>query len=119
LIKGRETVKRLPPFDNWSTLLPLPLIKIAGVSASGKSTLVRGLREAGYNARAVSQEHSHVPDLWRQFDRPHLLVYLNTELAVQQARRPDVSWTAAELAEERERLAHAQAHADLQINTRR
>jgi RNase adaptor protein for sRNA GlmZ degradation len=97
--------------------MDLPLIKIVGVSASGKSTLVRALRQAGYNARPVSQEHSHVPELWRQFDWPRYLIYLDADLATQQQRRPDVPWTEAELAEERERLAHALAHADLQINT--
>jgi hypothetical protein len=97
--------------------MDLPLIKVVGVSASGKSTLVRALRLAGYNARPVSQEHSHVADLWRQFDRPSYLIYLDVDLAAQQQRRPDVPWSAAELAGERARLANAQAHADLQINT--
>jgi energy-coupling factor transporter ATP-binding protein EcfA2 len=95
----------------------LPLIKIVGVSGSGKSTLARSLREAGYNARPVGQEHSHIPHLWQQFDPPSILLYLEADLACQQRRRPDVTWTAENLQEERARLAHAFAHADLTLDT--
>lgn len=95
----------------------LPLIKVVGVSASGKSTLVSRLRAAGWNARPVSQEHSDVQDLWKQFGFPQILIFLDIDLAGQQARRPDVSWDAANLAEERQRLRHAYEHADLRINT--
>ena len=58
----------------------LPVIKVVGVSAGGKSTLVRLLRERGYDARAVSQEHSEVPTLWKQFEPPRVLIYLDTTL---------------------------------------
>ena len=95
----------------------LPLIKVIGVSASGKSTLVRGLRAAGYNARPVSQEHSNVPDLWRQFDKPALLIFLDLTQEGQRARRPDVSWSPAWYRTELNRLHHARSHADLQIDT--
>jgi energy-coupling factor transporter ATP-binding protein EcfA2 len=98
-------------------VMDYPLIKVVGVSASGKSTLVRSLRQAGYNARPVSQEHSEVATLWQQLDRPLYLIYLDTTLEAQQARRPDVSWQADDLTLERARLAQAQAQADLQINT--
>jgi hypothetical protein len=99
------------------SIMELPLIKIVGVSASGKSALVNGLRQAGYNARPVSQEHSHVPDLWQQFEWAHFLIYLDAELEAQQQRRPDVAWHADDLALERARLSDAHAHADLLINT--
>ena len=95
----------------------LPLIKVVGISASGKSTLVKGLRRAGYNTRPVSQEHSHVSDLWQQFDRPAVLIYLDIDLEAQRRRRPDVSWDEANLAIEQTRLAHAREHADLRLNT--
>jgi RNase adaptor protein for sRNA GlmZ degradation len=95
----------------------LPLIKVVGVSGSGKSTLVAGLRRAGYNARPVSQEHSNVPELWQQFDYPAVLIFLLGDLPSQRRRRPDVTWTAAALAEEYRRLAHARDHADLKIDT--
>lgn len=98
-------------------LQKLPVIKVVGVSASGKSTLVAALREHGYDARAVSQEHSHAVTLWKQFDLPRVLIYLDCTLAVQQQRRPDVAWDAANLAAERQRLHDAYAEADLRINT--
>ncbi|MCB0062014.1 MAG: hypothetical protein KDE19_07860 [Caldilineaceae bacterium] len=96
----------------------LPLIKVVGISAGGKSTLVRALRQRGYQARPVSQEHSNVPTLWEQFDRPRLLLYLDIDLETQRARRPDVTWNKEWLVEERERLAHARDHADLIIDAR-
>jgi hypothetical protein len=95
----------------------LPVIKVVGLSGSGKSTLVQGLREAGYMARPVSQEHSSVPDLWAQFDRTAVLIYLSVSLEEQVRRRPEVSWTAAAWEEEEARLAHAKEHADLRIDT--
>ena len=101
-----------PPFTR-----PLPIIKIVGISGSGKSTLVRGLRAKGYDARPVSQEHSNVPDLWQQFDRPAYLIYLNATLENQQARRQDVTWSAGAYKEEVRRLTHAREHADLRIDT--
>lgn len=97
--------------------MDLPVIKVVGVSASGKSTLVQALRQAGYDARPVSQEHSHLPDLWQRFDRPLYLIVLDADLPAQLARRPDVPWSVENLTEERNRLAHAIAHADLHINT--
>ncbi|MEZ4733340.1 MAG: hypothetical protein R3E79_40105 [Caldilineaceae bacterium] len=95
----------------------LPLIKVVGVSGSGKSTLVQRLRHAGYNARPVSQEHSSIPDLWRQFDQPILLIYLEASLEAQRQRRPDVTWDARYLQTEWERLSHARDHANLKIDT--
>jgi len=95
----------------------LPLVKVAGISASGKSTLVQGLREAGYDARSVSQEHSQVADMWRRIRPPAVLIYLDVTLDAQRQRRPDVSWGEANLETERERLAHAHTWADLRIDT--
>jgi RNase adaptor protein for sRNA GlmZ degradation len=95
----------------------LPLIKVVGVSGSGKSTLVEGLRGHGYNARPVSQEHSSIPNLWQQFDRPYSLIYLHVDLEAKRNRRPDITWTAEDLNLEERRLAHARDHADLRLNT--
>lgn len=94
----------------------LPVIKVVGVSASGKSTLVRLLRERGYDARAVSQEHSEVQTLWKQFEPPRVLIYLDTSLEAQQQRRPNSQWDAATLDEERSRLHNAYVEADLRVN---
>lgn len=96
---------------------PLPSIKVVGVSAAGKSTLVAALRALGYDAYAVSQEHSNVADLWKQFGIPRVLIALETDLATQRQRRPDVTWDAAHLVSERQRLSAAHQAADLRINT--
>ncbi len=101
----------------WPPPKPLPVIKVVGVSAAGKSTLVAGLRAAGFDARPVSQEHSNVPTLWRRFDAHKVLIYLDVTLEAQRERRADVSWDAAARATEVARLADARAHADLAINT--
>lgn len=95
----------------------LPLIKVVGISASGKSTLVTALRFAGWNARPVSQEHSDVEALWKQFGFPKILIFLDNDLEGQRTRRPDVAWSVENLAQERARLRHAYEHADLRLNT--
>ena len=96
---------------------PLPVVKVVGTSASGKSTLVTCLRAHGYDARPVSQEHSEVPDLWQRFDRPYALIFLSADLRTQQKRRPDQAWTYSELVRERMRLANAREAADVRIDT--
>ena len=93
------------------------LVKIVGVSAAGKSTLVAGLRRLGFNARPVAQEHSQVPDMWQQIRPPHLLIFLDADLPAQGARRPDVSWNERWRRTELQRLEHARGHADLLIDT--
>lgn len=95
----------------------LPLVKVVGVSAAGKSTLVTGLRVRGYNARSASQEHSEMPEMWRKIRPPAALIYLEIDLASQRERRPDVAWNPEWLVTEEKRLAHARQHADLILNT--
>jgi len=95
----------------------LDLVKIVGVSAAGKSTLVAGLRELGYNARPVAQEHSQVPDMWQRIRPPNWLILLDADLTAQGERRPDVSWDEPWRRTELKRLAHARSHADLVIDT--
>ncbi len=96
---------------------PLPIIKVVGVSAAGKSTLVNALRNAGYDARPVSQEHANVTDLWRQFEAPRALIFLDVSLEAQRARRDDVTWSDSARTQELQRLAHAREHADLVVDT--
>ena len=93
-----------------------PLIAVVGPCASGKSLLVRALRERGYNARQVVQEHSYVPRMWQRITQPDLLIYLDVSWEVACQRRPTYAkadWWA-ELAH---RLHHARQHADLYIHT--
>lgn len=90
-------------------------IAVVGVCASGKSTLVRGLREFGYDAAPVAQEHSSVPYLWSRRD-PSFLVMLDATYETVRQRR-SVSFGPERLAVQRERLSHARAHCDLFLPT--
>ena len=94
-----------------------PIIHIVGVCGSGKSTLARFLNEQGYHARQISQEHSGVPDLWRWRCQPDALLYLDASNEQIRQRYPTLNMTDAYLQKERERLAHARAHADCYIFT--
>jgi cytidylate kinase len=92
------------------------LIAIAGPCGAGKTTLAQGLEQAGYRARAIAQEHSLVPDLWRRFAVPDRLIFLQASRAVGAARRR-LDWTDAEWQEQQRRLGHARQHADLVLDT--
>ena len=92
------------------------LIAIVGPCASGKSLLAQALRERGYNAREVVQEHSYVPTMWQRITQPDLLVYLDVSWEVARRRRSTdagADWWA-ELAH---RLRHARQHADFYVNS--
>lgn len=93
-----------------------PLIAVVGPCASGKSLLVRALRERGYNAREVVQEHSYVPTMWQRVTQPDLLVYLDVSSDAARSRLPTYLGTDwwDQLAR---RLSHARRHADLYIQT--
>ena len=91
------------------------LIAVVGVCVAGKSTLVKGLREAGYDAYNVAQEHSCVKTFWNR-RRPDVLILLDVSLAAAKKRRA-VTWDETRLQVQRERLADARAHADLCIFT--
>ncbi len=95
---------------------PRGVIGVVGPCASGKSTLIAGLRALGYPARHIAQEHSYVPDMWQRLTRPTVLVFLDVSFPVAQARRP-MPWKEADFLEQQRRLAHARAHADLVLLT--
>lgn len=97
--------------------MPRPLIAIVGPCASGKTTLSKGLRARGYNARPILQEHSYVPAMWQRITRPDLLIYLAADLETIRWRRHDPDFPAWLLDQELERLRHAHAHAHLVIQT--
>ena len=90
-------------------------IAIVGVCASGKTTLVRGLREAGYDAYNVAQEHSCFHRCWQKHD-PDLLVMIDAHLPAIKKRRV-VYWDEERLAVQHKRLADARAHANLYVQT--
>ncbi len=94
----------------------LPLIKIVGPCAAGKTTLTDRLRALGYNARQIAQEHSDVPDMWQRIHPPDILIYLDASDETILQRRPGETLPYL-LPRQRKRLAHARAHADLIIET--
>lgn len=94
-----------------------PLIAIVGPCAAGKTTLAKGLRARGFNARPILQEHSFVPAMWQRITRPDILIYLAADLETIRWRRHDPDFPPWLLAQELDRLRHALAHADLIIAT--
>lgn len=90
-------------------------IVVVGVCSAGKSTLASRLREKGYRARTVAQEHSYVPRLW-QLSRPDVLIYLDASLPTIRRRRK-ARWPQSMLDEEHGRLSMAREHCDLYIHT--
>ena len=90
-------------------------IAIVGVCASGKTTLVRGLQEAGYDAYNVAHEHSCIHRFWQKH-APDLLVMIDAHLPAIKKRRV-VYWDEERLAVQHKRLADAEAHADLYLQT--
>lgn len=92
-----------------------PLILIVGVCASGKTTLSTGLRERGYNARSLAQEHSVSPRFWMRRN-PDFLILLDCAYATIQ-RRKQVSWGLERYYTQKKILAHAREHADAIVVT--
>jgi hypothetical protein len=92
-------------------------VAVVGPCAAGKSTLVAALRQAGYEARHVAQEHSYVPNMWQRLTRPDYLIYLDVSHTVAIGRRQYLEGAEEWLREQARRLAHARAHCDLYIDT--
>lgn len=92
-------------------------VAVVGACAAGKSTLVAALREAGYDAQHVAQEHSYVPDMWKRVSRPDVLVYLDVDYESIRERRPRMRFRQDDLAEQKQRLEHARQHSDLYVDT--
>jgi chloramphenicol 3-O-phosphotransferase len=92
-------------------------VAVVGACAAGKSTLVSALRQAGYEARHVAQEHSYVPAMWQRISKPDILIYLDTNHEAITVRRPTFGFSPADLAEQNRRLAHAREHCDLYVDT--
>ena len=103
--EGRRLTKQPPGF----------LIGIVGPCKSGKSTLVRGLQQAGYDARQIVQEHSYAPRMWQQISNPDVLIYLHCIYETSVTR--GLNWLRSEYEDQQPRLAHARQHADLEIAT--
>lgn len=91
------------------------LIVVVGPCASGKSTLVNGLRTLGYRAMVSGQEHSEIPTLWRR-SRPDITIGLVVDLATIRARRSP-EWSESIYQRQQARLRDAYAASDLRIDT--
>lgn len=89
---------------------------VVGPCAAGKSTLTAGLRQRGYQAKHIAQEHSYVPDMWQRLTRPDILIYLHVSYLFSMQRRL-LNWTEEEFNEQLHRLRHARQHANLFIDT--
>jgi|SRR5579884_2269753 len=90
-------------------------IVVVGPCASGKSTLVAGLRRFAYDAIVCGQEHSEIATLWRHTN-PDAVFALDVDLATIRARR-GADWPETIFREQRRRLAAATAAADLVLDT--
>jgi adenylate kinase family enzyme len=93
-----------------------PLIGIVGPCGAGKTTLEKGLKEKGYHARAISQEHSYVKDMWQRITKPNILIFLQASHTIGGMRRK-LDWTDVEWEEQQRRLSHARSHADFYLDT--
>ncbi len=92
------------------------LIGVVGACAAGKSTLIASLKQAGFEARHIAQEHSYVANMWQRLTNPDVLIYLHVSYLVTIQRRR-LDWTIEEYQEQIRRLQHAREHADLVIDT--
>ncbi|MDF2565478.1 MAG: hypothetical protein K0Q53_1873 [Massilibacillus sp.] len=91
------------------------LVAIVGVCASGKTTLVKGLRDAGIDAYNVAQEHSCIKKFWNR-KKPDLLIMIDVTLSAIKKRR-FVTWDEDRLVVQHERLRDARENANLYIQT--
>ncbi len=92
-----------------------PRVGVVGPCKSGKSTLVRGLQQAGYEAFQIAQEHSFAPSMWLIIGKPDVLIFLNTEYETTVAR--GLKWLQRDYDEQQPRLDNARQHADLTLAT--
>ncbi|PLS79924.1 MAG: hypothetical protein CYG59_10785 [Chloroflexi bacterium] len=92
------------------------LVVVVGPCGSGKSTLVARLQTAGYQARAVAQEHSRIPELWRHGGQPDALIYLDASPSTITYRRQNdfPRWLYDKQVR---RLESARQHATLYLQT--
>ncbi len=93
------------------------LIVVVGPCASGKTTLVDGLRALGFRARVCGQEHSEISTLWRRL-HPDVTIALTVDLATIRTRR-SAAWPAPIYARQLSRLSVAFASADITLDTTR
>lgn len=84
-------------------------IGIVGPCAAGKTTLQNNLIRLGYDAHAISQEHSGVQYMWQRITNPDVLIFLDASLATI-CERLQVNWEQSYIDEQQRRLNHAREH---------
>src|SRR3990172_7503772 len=93
-----------------------PLIGIVGPCGAGKSSLLKGLQERGFQCRHIAQEHSYVPAMWQIITKPDYLIYLHASFETCTKRRK-LNWMKKDYDEQLRRLDHSRSHANLVIET--
>ena len=91
-------------------------IGVVGPCTAGKTTLINGLLDNGYNAKQIAQEHSYVQDMWERMTHPDILIYLDVSYSYTMKRR-NLNWLKKEFNTQVNRLRHAREHADIHIKT--
>jgi len=92
------------------------LIGIVGPCGAGKTTLAAGLKDRGYQARGIGQEHSYAPSMWQRITKPNVLIYLDVSYE-NTLRRRQLDWTSDEYTEQLYRLRHARQNANFYLDT--
>lgn len=90
-------------------------VAVVGVCGSGKTTIVGRLRERGYEAYVVGQEHSVIPDLWNHL-QPDRVVYLHASLGTVRERRGQ-DWPSWIYQLQEQRLRGAREHSHVIVDT--
>jgi deoxyadenosine/deoxycytidine kinase len=91
-------------------------IGVVGPCSAGKSALIAGLKERGYFAKHIAQEHSYIAEMWQKISNPDLLIYLDVSFEIALERRW-MNWTRAEFEAQCKRLRHARSNAHFYLHT--
>lgn len=91
-------------------------IGLVGPCGAGKTTLSDMLNSMNISCRAIAQEHSFIPDMWKKITNPEILIFLDASYFVTMQRKK-FHWNQNEYEEQIHRLIHARSHADLYIQT--
>lgn len=92
------------------------IIGVVGPCAAGKSTLIAGLIERGFQVKHIAQEHSIIPDMWQRLTKPDILIYLDVSYSATKQRQ-HINWTPEEYAEQQNRLRHARTNNNVYLRT--
>ncbi|NMP22514.1 hypothetical protein [Sulfobacillus harzensis] len=93
---------------------PTNPVVLVGVCAAGKTTVSHILEERGIVAKAVAQEHSQVPELYRRTGSTVVMLCASWRTVHQ---RRALSWDPAFYRTEWDRLRDARHHAGLIVHT--